>query len=118
MILYGIYLYTTVSHTTYMLHFSCRSELVGDQKQATQLEDGTATGSRMVGRGGYATRVKALLPVNAADCGHLLRRWWSGSLGALPPSLWSKNHCSKESQVGVMRSSLYERDISIACAAL
>ena len=30
----------------------------------------------------------------------------------------SKNNCSKESQVGVMRSSLDERDISLACAAL
>jgi len=51
-------------------------------------QDGTATGTRTVGRGGYATRVKALLPVDAADCWHLLRWRWSGFLGALPPSLW------------------------------
>jgi len=79
---------------------------------------GTAASAGMVGRGGDAAGVKALLSVDATDCWHLLSWWWSGFLGALPPSLWSKNNSSKESQVGVMWSSLCERVIILACAAL
>jgi len=131
--------------------------------------DGTPASPRMVRRGGDAARVQALLAADATDCWHLLSWWWSGFLGALPPSLWSlllsiqssplffctiirillavlvefprcaspldqprtrtilltlclfcrsKNNSSKESQVGVMWSSLCERVIILACAAL
>ena len=55
----------------------------------TKDHDGTAASAGMVGRGGDAAGVKALLSVDATDCWHLLSWWWSGFLGALPPSLWS-----------------------------
>jgi K+-transporting ATPase A subunit len=38
--------------------------------------------------------------------------------GRCAGSLRSKNNSSKESQVGIMQSSLYERNISSACEAL
>lgn len=80
--------------------------------------DGMSTGSGMVWRGGYAARVKAMLPTDASHCWHLLCWWRPCFLGALPSSLWSKDNGSKESQVGIMRSNLYKLDISLARAAL
>ncbi|CAO2203045.1 unnamed protein product [Urochloa humidicola] len=46
----------------------------------------------MVRRGGDEARVKALLAADATECWHLLRWWHPCSLGALPPTLRSKDN--------------------------
>ena len=67
---------------------------------------------------GDAAGVKAVFPTDAPHCWYLLSWWWPCFLGALPPSLWSKDNGSKESQVGILWSDGHERDGSHACAAL